>query len=265
MSNGTTTTDLDRPEILEERPMELVINEAFIERLEKAATLYQGRYLPLAFKLTNEHDWVGQGKGRYYLQASGAEKLCNPFGISWGEPKVEKINKEDEHGKFYEYVVSGIFSCSALGRMGWFVGNCDSLDKFFTARPGWNPSNGEGDIRKAAFSNWITNGVTRLCGIRNPSEEMLKKAGLDIAKITVVDYSGQGSRTAEQSTDVISEAMAKRWFAIARQNKWTDGQMKALLTSVNIESSRMIKRNEYDELVAMVSKAPPTATTEAPA
>ena len=91
MSNGTTTTDLDRPEILEERPMELVINEAFIERLEKAAGLYQGRYLPLAFKLTNEHDWVSQGKGRYYLQASGAEKLCNPFGISWGEPKVAAL------------------------------------------------------------------------------------------------------------------------------------------------------------------------------
>ena len=33
MSNGTTTQDLERPEILEERPMELVINEAFIDRL----------------------------------------------------------------------------------------------------------------------------------------------------------------------------------------------------------------------------------------
>ena len=249
MSNGTTTQDLERPEILEERPMELVINEAFIDRLEKAATLYQTRYLPLAFKLTNEHDWVSQGKGRYYLQASGAEKLCNPFGISWGEPKVEKINKEDEHGKFYEYVVSGIFSCSALGRMGWFVGNCDSRDRFFVARPGWNQSNGEGDIRKAAFSNWITNGVTRLCGIRNPSEEMLTKAGLTIAKITVVDYSGQGSRTAETSSGAISEAQAKRLWAIARGHGWEQVHVQILLESYEIKHTAEIPRSKYQAVI----------------
>jgi len=141
--------------------------------------------------------------------------------------------------------------------MGWFVGNCDSLDKFFNARPGWNPSNGEGDVRKAAFSNWITNGVTRLCGIRNPSEEMLKKAGLDIAKITVVDYSGQGSRTAEQASGVISEAQAKRLWAIARGKGWEQVHVSILLESFEIAHTADILRSKYEGIIKVLEQAPP--------
>lgn len=250
--------ELARPEILEDKPLDLIITEDFIARLEKAADLYQRRYLPLAFKLTNAHDWVSQGRGRYYLQASGAEKLCNPFGISWGEPKVERIVKETVEGnKFYEYVVSGIIQSRALGRLGWFVGNCDSLDKFFLARPGWTPDNGEGDVRKAAFSNWITNGVTRLCGIRNPSPEMLLAAGIDPSKITEIDYSGQGSRKAEQSSEAISEAQAKRFWAIARGKGWTEPQVRILLESFEIDKTDAIPRSKYEALCKIVGEPVP--------
>jgi len=258
---NTTGTELDKPDIVEDRPIELVLDDAFIARFEKAADLYQKRYLPLCLRLTNEGDWMNHGRPeqpKYYLQASGAEKVATPLGVIWERPVVTKHERQDADGAYYEYEIEGIVHSRVLARYGWFTGNCSSRDQFFNARGRYD----EGDIRKAAFSNWIVNAVTRLAGIRNPTPAMLMAAGLDPSKVGKIDYSGQGSRTAEQASDAISEAMAKRWFAIARQNKWTDGQMKGLLASVGIESSRMIKRNEYDELVAMVSKAPPEATTE---
>ena len=73
---------------------------------------------------------------------------------------------------FYEYEVEGIVKCGVLKRWGWFTGNCDSRDAFFVSRGGFS----EGDIRKASFSNWLVNAVTRLAGIRNPTQELLQQA-----------------------------------------------------------------------------------------
>ena len=111
-------------------------------------------------------------------------------------------------------------------------------------------------MRKAAFSNWLTNGVTRLCGIRNPSQDMLAKAGLDIGKITEVDYSGQGSRKAEQSGDAISDSQAKRLWAIARGKGWTEVQVKVLLEGFTIAHTAEIPRSKYDTIIKVV-EAPP--------
>ena len=172
----STGTELERPEIIDEAPIDTVITEDFIRRLEIAADLYQKRYLPLAIRLTNEGDWVKQGT-KYFLQASGAEKLCNPFGVIWERPIVVKHERQDADGPFYEYEVEGIIKSGALRRWGWFTGNCNSRDQFFVKRPGWMPANGEGDIRKSAFSNWLGQGVTRLLGIRNPTPEMLAAGG----------------------------------------------------------------------------------------
>lgn len=250
--------ETERPEIIDEAPLDLVITDDFIKRLEIAADLYQTRYLPLAIKLTNEGDWIkheSRGVARYSLQASGAEKLANPFGIVWERPVVVKHEREDANGKFYEYEVEGIMKSGALRRWGWFTGNCSSRDQFFSARGRFD----EGDIRKAAFSNFLVNGVARLIGIRNPTETMLAASGLKLDRITAPDYSGHGSRTVEQSGDAISEAQAKRFYAIGKGKGWSDDGLKALLQSFGIPSSKDIKRNQYEEIVSMVSKPPEKA------
>ena len=99
------TTELvsERTEIVEDVPVENIINEAFIERLEKTTALYQSRYLPLCLKLTNEADWINHGKAdkpKYSLQASGAEKVCNPFGVICERPVVHRHEREDVKGKY---------------------------------------------------------------------------------------------------------------------------------------------------------------------
>jgi hypothetical protein len=182
-----TDVVLDRTEIVEDRPIEQIITEDFIRRFEAAAQLYQSRYLPLCLKMTNEKDWVnhsGTDDPKFSLQASGAEKVCNPLGIVWDRPAVIKHERKDEKGDYYEYEIEGIVKCRVLQRYGWFTGNCDSRDRFFVARGSFS----EGDIRKAALSNFIVNAVTRLAGIRNPTPEMLVKAGLRPELIPAIDY-----------------------------------------------------------------------------
>ncbi|HEY1244515.1 MAG TPA: hypothetical protein VGF29_06745 [Hyphomicrobiaceae bacterium] len=252
------STELERHEVIEDAPLDTVITEDFITRLEIAADLYQKRYLPLALRLTNEGDWIrheGRGGARFSLQASGAEKLCNPFGIVWDRPIVTKHAREDAAGAYYEYEVEGIVKAGALRRWGWFTGNCSSRDQFFTARGRFD----EGDIRKAAFSNFLVNGVARLIGIRNPTAEMLTAAGLNLERVVAPDYSGKSSRTVEQgASDTISEAQAKRFWAIARDKGWDEGAIAGLLAEFKLTRSTDIPRRMYDELVGLVSK-PPTA------
>lgn len=248
--------DTDRPDIIDEAPLDLIITDDFIKRLEIAAELYQKRYLPLAIKLTNEGDWIkheSRGIARYSLQASGAEKLANPFGIVWDRPVVAKHARADAEGTFYEYEVEGIMKSGALKRWGWFTGNCSSRDVFFNARGRYD----EGDIRKAAFSNFLVNGIARLIGIRNPTPTMLQGAGLDVTKITAPDYSGQGSRRAEQSHDAISEAQAKRFWAISRGKGWTQEQIRVLLEGFEIKSTNDIPRSKYEALCKIVDEPVP--------
>jgi len=255
-------TDIEsKHEIVEDLPMEQIITDEFITKFEKQAELYQQRYLPICIKLTNEADWVIHGSGdkaRFSLQCSGAEKLCNPLGIIWDRPMVIKHEREDEKGRFYEYEVEGIVQSKVLKRWGWFTGNCDSRDAFFVARGNF----AEGDIRKAAFSNWLVNAVTRLAGIRNPSRAMLEKGGLKSADITSVQY-GQ-TKSLEQGADKISEAQSKRFYAIAKGKKLSDDTIKEhLAKNYGIESTRDILRKDYEDLCRWSEAGgPPTETVK---
>lgn len=254
-----------RTEVMEDAPLEQVITDDFIAKFEQQARLYQDRYLPICLKLTNEGDWVNHGtkeQPKYSLQASGAEKICNPLGIVWDRPAVVKHERSDEKGPYYEYEIEGIMQCRVLKRYGWFTGNCSSRDRFFTARGGFD----EGDIRKAAFSNWIVNGVARLAGIRNPTKALLDKAGLKPEQVAAVDYSG--NRSQEQSHDVISEAQSKRLWAIFKGTGAPEEALKAGLEARGYKSSKDIKKRDYDAIVQWVQggcKPVPSAATTQPA
>lgn len=242
----------EREEIVEDAPVEQIITEDFIKAFEKQAELYQNRYLPICLRLTNEADWVNHGRAdapRYSLQASGAEKVCNPLGIVWDRPAVVKHERDDEKGKFYEYEIEGIVKCRVLQRYGWFTGNCSSRDPFFNARGRFD----EGDIRKAAFSNWIVNAVTRLAGIRNPTGWMLEKAGLAPAKIQSIDYGA--ARSPEQAAGVVSEPQLKRLFAIQKEHKVNDESVRVhIFEKYGYKSRNEITRAHYDAIVAWVQK-----------
>lgn len=243
---------LSRMEVIEDAPLQQIITDEWIARFEQQARLYQEKYLPICVRLTNEADWVNHGSEqapKYSLQASGAEKICNPLGIVWDRPVVTKHERSDEKGPFYEYEIEGIMRSRVLQRFGWFTGNCSSRDPFFNARGRFD----EGDIRKAAFSNWLVNGVARLAGIRNPTQRLLEKAGLQPAQVSRVDYSG--NRSQEQSQDVISVAQAKRLWAIFKGTGLSDDLLKAgLKDRWKYDSTKDIKRRDYEGVIAWIQR-----------
>jgi hypothetical protein len=252
MSETTLTRELSDPrmEVIEDAPLSQIITDEFIRHFEEQARLYQEKYLPICCRLTNENDWVNHGTAaapKYSLQASGAEKICNPLGIVWERPAVVKHERADEKGQYYEYEVEGIMTARVLKRYGWFTGNCSSRDPFFNARGRFE----EGDIRKAAFSNWLVNGVARLAGIRNPTKALLEKAGLNPITVGAIDYSG--NRTQDSGGDKISEGQQKRLWAIFKGTPTpNEDAFKKGLAARGYNHSKDILKKDYDAIVKWV-------------
>jgi len=135
------------------------------------------------------------------LGASGCEKLMPLFGISLCNTTSEKKFSEDDKGKLYIYKFKGTFSWQ--GGSIEAIGACSSRDKFFA----WDGKAqeykalsevDEPNILKAAYSNMLMNGVTRLLGIRNLTWEQLKGFGIDPNKVARVEY---GYKTKQASPD----------------------------------------------------------------
>lgn len=169
------------------------------------------KIVTLSLKRTNSNDWVDQ-QGKPYLTSSGAEKIARLFGVCWKILKSEKIISEDEKGQFYFYQVIGIFSLGKGIDSIEAVGTCSSKDQFFAKVHGeLKPLSEveETNIMKAAYSNCIVNGITRLLGIRNLTWEQVKAGGIDQSKVARVDYAAGGA-----GGGIISEPQRKRLFAI---------------------------------------------------
>lgn len=209
----------------------------------------------LALKSTNENDWIDQ-QGKPYLAASGAEKVARLFGISWKIMKSEKINTNDEKGQFYFYQVTGLFTLAGGKDSVEAVGTCSSKDQFFAKTTITNKDGekekilkplsevDETNIMKAAYSNCIANGITRLLGIRNLTWEQVKTGGIDQSKTAKVTYAGGGD-----GGGLISEAQAKRLYAIAKNANWKDEAIKVLLKeNWGYASSKEIQRKDYEAI-----------------
>jgi hypothetical protein len=170
----------------------------------------------------------------------------NPLGISFERPSLTKI---DLGNGDYAYRCEGYIESRTLGRRGYYEGYCDSLDQFFTARPGWNKKSGEGDIRKSAATNWMVNAVSRIGGIRDPDPVTLRAAGLDPDKIPIVDYKSR--KHPEDDAGVISEAQAKRLWAICKSNNVSEEALRVKLWNAGQwKSTREVTRGKYDALCA---------------
>ncbi len=220
----------------------------------------------MALKVTNAGDWNDQG-GKPYLQVSGSEKVANLFNISWrlDEPTVE--TESDGH---FTYTMRGIFSIP--GRSISAEGSRSSKDPFFKKYE-WvkNPDPTKPDkkvekpisaidrrdVRMAALTNLLGNGITRLLGIRNLSYDDLERyAGIKKADISAIDYKGKGGdkpplkEPGKKSEDPlkISEAQKKRFYAIAKSTGFSDEEIKNKLKGMGIEHTADILKTQYDDL-----------------
>lgn len=155
----------------------------------------------LSLKVTNASDWNEQ-QGKPYLQVSGAEKIANLFNISWGFVTPEPLYEQDDDGH-YTYTFKGRFSMG--GRSIEVEGSRSSRDSFFkqnvyengrlVREKGVEERDNKRDVKMAALTNLLGNGITRLLGIRNLTWEDLEKyAEIKRENIAKVDYRTKGEK-----------------------------------------------------------------------
>lgn len=154
------------------------------ERAEKRVEAVK-KIKTLALRVTNHHDWVDQN-GKPYLQVSGAEKIARLFGISWQlEPPLIEF-EDDGH---FTWTFKGSFSMGTAEIEA--IGTRSSKDAFFSRAHEQDIPVSEidrGDVKKAAFTNCIGNGITRLLGLRNLTWEQVQEGGVDRMKAGKVQY-----------------------------------------------------------------------------
>jgi len=151
-----------------------------VARADKQVEILQ-KILGIAVKRTTHYDWTDM-QGKPYLTSSGAEKLMPLFGVSLSDTSYEKTFSQDDKGHSYIYQYKGKFSWQ--GGSIEAIGACSSRDKFFA----WDSREqtykalsdvDETNIMKAAYSNMVVNGVTRLLGVRSLTWDQLKEFGID--------------------------------------------------------------------------------------
>lgn len=129
----------------------------------------------IALKVCNASDWTDQ-QGKPYLQVSGAEKIANLFEISW---RIDEPLMEEETDGTITYTYKGTFTLK--GRSIEVEGSRSSRDTFFKKyeydqngkRAGEKPLDRR-DLKMAAMTNLLGNGITRILGIRNLTWDDLK-------------------------------------------------------------------------------------------
>lgn len=148
-----------------------------------------------ALLATNARDWTDQN-GNPYLQVSGAEKVARVFGIAW---KIDEPIMEIEESGHFSYTYKGYFTVA--GATIEAIGTRSSKDPFFKRYAGRGDDRHElppseldkGDLKKAAYTNLLGNGITRLLGLRNLTWDDLKEfAGIGKDQVGRVDYKKQG-------------------------------------------------------------------------
>lgn len=147
--------------------------DKYIEAMNKIMTA--------ALKITNELDWVLIG-GTPYLQESGATKVARLFGISiqlLGNPTVDC---DREGYKTYTYKARFMLRDQFVE----CEGSRSASEEFFAGKGRTKKPDeiDERDVKMAAYTNCLNNGVKRLIpNLRNIDVPTLEAAGLDVSKI----------------------------------------------------------------------------------
>jgi len=209
----------------------------------------------VALKATNARDWADQN-GNPYLQGSGSEKVGRVFGVSWrvGEPALELLE-----GGHFQYTYQGEFSIA--GATITVIGTRSSKDPFFkryaygkSEKTELPPSEiDKGDVKKAAYTNCIGNGITRLLGIRNLTWADLKEfANIDKDMVTRVEYKDKGKPKDEIKTEG-AQTVTCMIADVRKQEKKKDGTlMKSPLFTVIAADKKEYKT--FSESLAILAK-----------
>lgn len=202
-----------------------------------------------ALAVTNARDWTNQN-GNPYMQVSGGEKVARLFGISWRIDEPQLTIYEDGH---FSFTYKGYFSFGLATIE--FEGSRSSRDPFFSKAHGKDIPPSEIDrnnIKKAALTNTIGNGVTRILGIRNLSWDDLKDSGIDISKITKIEYAK--TEMTEEAKD-LRKKIGKMLMEMAGNNKAEASKLLIKYTSFVSKKGEEVKGKS--SITALSEKAIP--------
>ncbi|MHB1275793.1 MAG: hypothetical protein ACYCXQ_00835 [Candidatus Humimicrobiaceae bacterium] len=178
-----------------------------------------------ALSVTSKHDWVDQG-GKPYLQVSGSEKVARLFGISWRIDEPQLTTEEDGH---YSYTYKGYFTLGPTTIEA--IGSRGSKDLFFSRAHQKDIPVSEidrNDIKKAAYTNLLGNGITRMLGLRGLTWEEVGGAGIKKEDTGKVDYTKK--EMSEDKKDLKAE-MDKMLDEMTKGDKETIGNLIYKYTS----------------------------------
>lgn len=212
-----------------------VASEALVELAAQAERRVEAinKIKAYSLRLTQPSDWVDQN-GRPYLQVSGAEKIARLFGISW---RIDEPIREDLEGGHYIYTYKGYFSLA--GAEIEAIGSRSSKDPFFKRYVYVNGQRKElppseidpGGVKKAAYTNCIGNGITRLLGLRNISYEDLEKvAGIKREQITHIRYGDKPKQNNDTTPAEIQEITGEVSDVRMKKGKTKNGKDYVLYT-----------------------------------
>lgn len=154
------------------------------ERIEERVAAMR-KIIRVVLGLTGPNDWIDH-QGKPDITGSGAEKIARFIGISWDRPLVTVEREVDGH---YTYIVEARFYME--GASVWAIGTRASSSPFFSKSHGKAVPVSEidaGDVRKAAFTNCVKNGVSKLLGLRNMTWGDLEEAGFKRGDVQKVEY-----------------------------------------------------------------------------
>lgn len=210
----------------------------------------------LVLRVTNTNDWVDEDGGPY-LVGAGAQKVARLFGLSWTIDAPQKFPENDGHYR-WEYV--GQFSMRGVSIE--VLGTRSSADPFFSRSHGHDiPANEihEGNVKKAAYTNCINNGIQGLLGIKNLTWKELKAGGIGQESAGRVDRK-DGAAQAAKAAGTISEPQQKRLWAIAHVRA-KDIDLTAeeivswVLTEAGLAKTSEVTKDAYEAVCEAVGKA----------
>jgi hypothetical protein len=216
----------------------------------------------VALKVTNAMDWVDQ-RDKPYLMASGSEKIANLFNISWRLLSPEPAVELESDGN-YTFTYSGEFSMGS--RTIQCEGSRSSRDKFFTQYDKERKErlvsdrDNRRDVKMAAFTNLLGNGITRILGIRNMTyADLLEFAGIKQADLQKVVYNVNPKEGAKPAP--VKDAAAKPADnpATAQQPPATEGDLDVFGTLEKelaefCEGDELAMQDKLQELTSFVNK-----------
>lgn len=160
-----------------------------LEILNKRNHLLE-RVLDYAISATHPEQWFDLG-GKPWPGGPACESMARRCGVSVTSVRTTKRPSSDDKGEFYLYLCEGVVSLPSGFDSIEALGTCSSRDTFLgtETNAGRELSEvDEGSILKAAYTNMIVNGVTRLLGVRSLSWDRLATLGLERGKMGKVEF-----------------------------------------------------------------------------